>query len=144
MRSRCWPAARTSSICAAAGRWRARLSSSASAQRRRPLRRRAAHLEDKLKQAQAKLQALTKGEGSANPAAPSAEQAREIDKFRADLVATRQQFRQAQASLREDIGRLKLILEFFDVALVPIVVVAAAIVMAALRRPRRRRISSAG
>lgn len=97
-------------------------------------------LEDKLKQAQAKLQTLTKGEGSGNPAAPSPEQAKEIDKFRADLVATRQQLRQVQASLREDISRLKLILEFFNIALVPIIVVAAAIVIAALR-PRRRRTS---
>jgi ABC-type uncharacterized transport system involved in gliding motility auxiliary subunit len=100
-------------------------------------------LEDKLKQAQAKLRSLTKGEakaeGAGAPAIPSSDQAKEIDKFRADLVTTRQQLRQVQASLREDIGRLKVILEFFDIALVPIIVVVVAVVVAALRPHRRRR-----
>lgn len=100
-------------------------------------------LEDKLKQAQAKLQSLTKGEakveGAGALAIPSSDQAKEIDKFRADLVTTRQQLRQVQASLREDIGRLKVILEFFDIALVTIIVVVVAVVVAALRPHRRRR-----
>jgi ABC-type uncharacterized transport system involved in gliding motility auxiliary subunit len=98
-------------------------------------------LEDKLKQTQAKLHNLTAGEGGSNQTALTAEQTKEIDQFRADLVATRQQLRQVQAALRQDIGHLKVILEFFDIALMPIVVVAVAIVMAALR-PRRRRESS--
>jgi ABC-type uncharacterized transport system involved in gliding motility auxiliary subunit len=97
-------------------------------------------LQDKLKQTQAKLHSLTAGEGGASAASLTAEQTKEIDKFRADVVSMRQQLRQVQAALREDIGRLKVILEFFDIALVPIIVVAAAIVMAALR-PRRRRVS---
>ncbi len=104
-------------------------------------------LEDKLKQAQAKLRSLTKGEakaeGAGAPAIPTSDQAKEIDKFRADLVTTRQQLRQVQASLREDIGRLKVILEFFDIALVPIIVVVVAVVVAALRPHRRRRRSAA-
>jgi ABC-type uncharacterized transport system involved in gliding motility auxiliary subunit len=91
-------------------------------------------LEDKLKAAEAKLHDLTAGEGTANSTTLSAEQTKEIDKFRAEMLATRQQLRQVQAALRQDIGRLKVILEFFDIALVPIVVVAAAIVMAALRQ----------
>ena len=96
-------------------------------------------LEDKLKQTQAKLHSLTAGEGgAANAAALTADQTKEIDKFRADMLATRQQLRQVQGALRQDIGRLKVILEFFDIALVPIIVVAAAIVMAALRSRRRR------
>jgi ABC-type uncharacterized transport system involved in gliding motility auxiliary subunit len=97
-------------------------------------------LEDKLKQAQVKLRSLTSGENSGNAPALTAEQTKEIDKFRADMVATRQQLRQVQGALREDIRRLKVILEFFDIALVPIVVVAVAIVLSALRpRWRRRR-----
>jgi ABC-type uncharacterized transport system involved in gliding motility auxiliary subunit len=95
-------------------------------------------LEDKLKAAQAKLHNLTNGEGASNPTTLSAEQTKEIDKFRAEMLATREQLRQVQAALRQDIGRLKVILEFVDIALVPIVVVAAAIVLAALRRRRRR------
>jgi ABC-type uncharacterized transport system involved in gliding motility auxiliary subunit len=96
-------------------------------------------LEDKLKQTQAKLKSLTSGEGAANPTTLTAEQTKEIDKFRADMLATRQQLRQVQGALRQDIGHLKVILEFFDIALMPIVVVAAAIVMAALRPRRRQR-----
>jgi ABC-type uncharacterized transport system involved in gliding motility auxiliary subunit len=93
-------------------------------------------LQDKLKQTQAKLHSLMAGEGGSNPAALSADQAKEIDRFRAEMLATRQQLRQVQAALRRDIGRLKVILEFFDIALVPIIVVAAGIVIAALR-PRK-------
>ena len=95
-------------------------------------------LEDKLKQAQAKLHNLTAGEGASNPAALSAEQTKEIDKFRAEMLDTRRQLREVQAALRRNIEQLKVILEFFDIALVPIIVVAAAIVMAALRRRRWR------
>jgi ABC-type uncharacterized transport system involved in gliding motility auxiliary subunit len=99
-------------------------------------------LQQKLKQAQDKLHGLTTGEGGANTTAVTAEQTKEIDKFRADMLATRQQLRRVQAAAREDIGHLKVILEFFDIALMPIVVVAAAIVIAALR-PRRRRAARA-
>ena len=42
------------------------------------------------------------------------------------------------SSLGKNAERLKVILEFFDIALVPIIVVAAAIVLAALRVRRRR------
>ncbi|HWB48387.1 MAG TPA: Gldg family protein [Stellaceae bacterium] len=96
-------------------------------------------LEDKLKQTQAKLHGLTTGEGGAAAATATAEQTKEIDKFRADMLATRQQLRQVQAALRRDIERLKIMLEFFDIALVPIVVVSVAVVGAALRRRRRLR-----
>jgi ABC-type uncharacterized transport system involved in gliding motility auxiliary subunit len=98
------------------------------------------NLQEKLKQAQLKLRSLTAGDTTGNAPALTAEQTREIDKFRADMVAMRQQLRQVQGALREDIRRLKVILEFFDIALVPIVVVAVAIVLSALRpRWRRRR-----
>jgi len=96
-------------------------------------------LEDKLKQAQAKLHEMTQGEGGSNPAALSADQTKEIDQFRGEMLDTRRQLRGVQAALRENIERLKVILEFFDIALVPIIVVVAAIVMAALRVQRRAR-----
>jgi ABC-type uncharacterized transport system involved in gliding motility auxiliary subunit len=100
-------------------------------------------LEEKVKQAQAKLQSLTSGDAANNPAAQSAEQAKEIDKFRADLLATRQQLRAVQAALRRDIEHLKVMLEFFDITLVPIIVIVVAIVIVALRPGRRRRASQA-
>jgi gliding motility-associatede transport system auxiliary component len=95
-------------------------------------------LEDKLKQTQAKLHSLTSGEGGSNPAALSADQTKEIDQFRAEMLDTRRQLRGVQAALRRNIEQLKVILEFFDIALVPIIVVVAAIVLAALRARRRR------
>jgi ABC-type uncharacterized transport system involved in gliding motility auxiliary subunit len=95
-------------------------------------------LQDKLKQTQQKLRELT-GNDPANPASLSPEQTRTIDEFRAEMVATRQQLRAVQAALRQDIEWLKAILEFCDIALVPILVAVAAIVLGALRRRRRRR-----
>jgi ABC-type uncharacterized transport system involved in gliding motility auxiliary subunit len=95
-------------------------------------------LQDKLKQTQQKLRELT-GNDPANPAALSSEQAQTIDEFRAEMVATRQQLRAVQAALRQDIEWLKAILEFCDIALVPILVAMAAVVLGGLRLRRRRR-----
>src|SRR5438874_468125 len=95
-------------------------------------------LQDKLKQTQQKLRELT-GNDPANPASLSPEQARTIDEFRAEMVATRQQLRAVQAALRHDIEWLKAILEFCDIALVPILVAVAAMLLGALRLRRRHR-----
>jgi ABC-type uncharacterized transport system involved in gliding motility auxiliary subunit len=95
-------------------------------------------LQAKLKDTQAKLASLT-GKDQANaPTNLSAEQTKAIEEFRADMVQTRRQLRDVQAALRSDIGRLKTGLEFFDIALIPIIVAAAAIVLGALRLRRRR------
>jgi ABC-type uncharacterized transport system involved in gliding motility auxiliary subunit len=95
-------------------------------------------LQEKLKQTQQKLRELT-GNNPATPTAPlSPEQAQTIEQFRADMVATRQQLRAVQGALRQDIEGLKAILEFCDIALVPILVAVAAIVLGALRLRRRR------
>jgi len=93
-------------------------------------------LSAQVKEAEEKLRSLTANEPS-DGAATSADQAKEIDKFRARLLQSRGQLRAVQAALRREIERLKVMLEFFDIALIPIVVAAAAIVMAALRRRRR-------
>ena len=95
-------------------------------------------LQDKLKETQQKLRELT-GKEPTNAANLSAEQARAIDEFRAEMVATRQQLRGVQAALRRDIEWLKAVIEFCDIALVPILVAIAAIVLGALRLRRRHR-----
>jgi len=96
-------------------------------------------LQAKLKDTQAKLASLT-GKDQANaPTNLSAEQTKAIEEFRGDMVQTRRQLRDVQAALRSDIGRLKTGLEFFDIALIPIIVAAAAIVLGALRLRRRSR-----
>jgi ABC-type uncharacterized transport system involved in gliding motility auxiliary subunit len=96
-------------------------------------------LERKLKQTQAKLRELSAGEPADTKAALAPEQARAVERFRAEAAATRRELRSVQAALRQDIERLKLILEFADIALVPIIVAAAALVLGALRLRRWRR-----
>ena len=95
-------------------------------------------LQDKLKQTQQKLRELT-GNEPANAANLSPEQAKTIDEFRAEMVATRRQLRAVQAALRRDIEWLKAVLEFCDIALVPILVALAAVVLGAMRLRRRHR-----
>ena len=97
-------------------------------------------LEEKLKTTQAKLSELTGGEPTAAAAtALSTDQQKAIQQFRADLLATRRELRGVKEAQRQDIGHLKAVLEFCDIALVPLVVAVAAIVFAALRRRRWRR-----
>ena len=78
------------------------------------------------------------GSSSSQGTPLSPDQSKAIDEFRSDLVSTRQQLRGVQAALRRDIERLKTVLEFCDIALIPIVVAAAALVLGALRLKRRR------
>jgi len=47
------------------------------------------------------------------------------------MVQNRRQLRDVQAALRSDIRRLKAGLEFFDIALIPIIVMALAIILGA-------------
>ena len=55
------------------------------------------------------------------------------------MIAIRQQLRQVQLALRENIRRLQAWLEFFDIAFVPILVGIAAIIIGIVRRERRKR-----
>jgi ABC-type uncharacterized transport system involved in gliding motility auxiliary subunit len=100
-------------------------------------------LEQKLKETQDKLHDLTGGAGAA-AAVPSPEQEKAVEQFRADMLNTRQELRQVQSALRRDISRLKTILEFADIVLVPFIIAAAALVLGALRLKRRRRRRVAG
>jgi multidrug resistance efflux pump len=101
---------------------------------------RAKALEQELKDTQAKIKELQGKEGSAASVTPAAEQSQAIENFRTQMLQTRQQLRQVQLFLRQDIDRLKAKLEFFDIAFVPLLVGLAAIILGALRlRWRRRR-----
>jgi ABC-type uncharacterized transport system involved in gliding motility auxiliary subunit len=94
-------------------------------------------LQQKLKDTQTKLADLTgKDQGSA-PTTLSPEQTKAIEEFRADMLQTRRQLRNVQSALRSDIGRLKGVLEFLDIALIPIIVAAVAVVLGVLRLRRR-------
>ncbi|HEY1795889.1 MAG TPA: Gldg family protein [Stellaceae bacterium] len=102
-------------------------------------------LEQKLKETQAKLKNLIGGDGAAAASpSPSPEQEKAVEQFRADMLTTRQELRQVQSALRRDISRLKTVLEFADIVLVPFIIAAAALVLGALRLKRRRRRMAAG
>ncbi|HLY46537.1 MAG TPA: Gldg family protein [Stellaceae bacterium] len=100
-------------------------------------------LEKKLKATETKLRELTHGEPSASAAELSPEQATAVEQFRGDLLETRRALRAVRAAQRHDIERLKAILEFCDIALVPSIVAVAAIALGALRRRRWRRLRPA-
>jgi ABC-type uncharacterized transport system involved in gliding motility auxiliary subunit len=96
-------------------------------------------LQQKLKDTQAKLADLTGKDQTNAPATLSAEQAKTIEEFRGDMLQTRRQLRDVQSALRSDIGRLKAVLEFLDIALIPIVVAAVAVILGVVRLKRRSR-----
>jgi ABC-type uncharacterized transport system involved in gliding motility auxiliary subunit len=96
-------------------------------------------LQQKLKETQAKLHSLTSGERAGADAKLSPAEAKAVDQFRADLLSTRGQLRAVQAKLRQSIRQLKTVLEFADIALVPILVAVAALVLGAWRSRRWRR-----
>ncbi len=94
-------------------------------------------LESKLKDTQAKIKELRDQGGKGGTQA--AEQAQAIDNFRNDMLAIRQQLRQVQLALRQDINRLQAVTEFFDVAFVPILVGIVALILGVVRIRRRKR-----
>lgn len=96
-------------------------------------------LQQKLKETEAKLADLTGKDQTETTANLSPEQTKAIAQFRADMLQTRRQLRDVQAALRSNIQRLKDALEFFDIALIPIIVAAVAIILGAMRVRRRRR-----
>ena len=96
-------------------------------------------LRQKLKETEAKLADLTGKDQTETPANLSPEQTKAIAQFRVDMLQTRRQLRDVQAALRSNIQRLKDALEFFDIALIPIIVAAVAIILGAVRVRRRRR-----
>jgi ABC-type uncharacterized transport system involved in gliding motility auxiliary subunit len=95
-------------------------------------------LESKLKETQDKIKELRDQSGRPG-ATQAAEQAQAIDNFRNDMLAIRQQLRQVQLALRQDITRLQGVTEFFDVAFVPILVGIVALILGVLRIRRRTR-----
>ena len=95
-------------------------------------------LQDKLKSAQTKLQSLV-GRDHASTANLSPEETKAIAQFRTDMLDTRRQLRGVRAALRSNIEQLKAVLEFLDIALIPILVAVAAIVLGAARVRRHRR-----
>lgn len=100
-------------------------------------------LEDKLKDTQQKLKDL-RDKGAHQAGTVDAAQNETIENFRAQLLTTRRQLRQVQLAEREDIDRLQGWVEFFDIALIPVLVALAALVIGTVRLRRRQRRAEAG
>lgn len=98
-------------------------------------------LQEKLKDTEAKLKdaRVVKEEQGKAGIVLTSEQTQAVDNFRAELVRTRQQLRDVQLALRQDIDGLKFRLEFFNIALVPILVGIVALVLGIVRLRRRSR-----
>ncbi|MBV9521326.1 MAG: Gldg family protein [Alphaproteobacteria bacterium] len=94
-------------------------------------------LQEKLKAAEAKIKDL-RDDKNGNVVLTS-EQTKAIDNFKAEMLQTRQQLRDVQLKLNQEIDRLKARLEFVDIALIPILVGIIAIVLGILRLQRRKR-----
>ena len=99
----------------------------------------AQELQDQLKDTEKRLASLQKeGEGTSHQVL-TADQQKEIDKFRDEVISIRKSLRDVQHALRQNIERLGVWLKFVDIGLVPILVGIAAIAVAVVRAHRRRR-----
>jgi len=95
-------------------------------------------LEEKLRQTQRKLQDLRSGEPQNGERILTEEQQREIEKFRDQLVETREQLRRVQHKMREDIEQLGTTLKLLNVAAAPAMVALIALALGARRGIKRR------
>jgi ABC-type uncharacterized transport system involved in gliding motility auxiliary subunit len=95
-------------------------------------------LQTKLKDTQDKIKQV-QDQGGRPGVALANEQEQAIDNFRTDMLSIRQQLRQVQLALRQDINRLQAVTEFFNIALVPILVAIVALIIGWVRFRRRKR-----
>lgn len=96
-------------------------------------------LQKKLQDTQKKLADLQSKTDQKGPTILSAAQVKEIEKFRGEVLETREELRKVQHELRRDIDQIETRLQFVMIGAVPIVVALFAIVIGFVRRFRRRR-----
>jgi ABC-type uncharacterized transport system involved in gliding motility auxiliary subunit len=92
-------------------------------------------LTTQLRDLQTKLAGLEKQGDSENIVLSEKDQ-REIEKFRADMLAVRRELREVKSELRKDIDRLDGVLKFANIAAVPLLIGVLGIGWAAYRRRR--------
>lgn len=95
-------------------------------------------LQERLSETEQKLAELQSQAGEGGSQLLSAEQAGAIESFQNEMLQTRQQLRNVQHSLREDIEALQNRIRLIDIGLMPAVVFVAAIGLALYRRQRRK------
>jgi len=97
-------------------------------------------LQLRLTDAQQRLYDLQQGQGGKGEAiALTPQQQAEIERFKRELIQTREQLREVQHNLRKDIDLLGSVLAFLNIVFVPLLVAGFAVALAALRRRRRAR-----
>jgi ABC-type uncharacterized transport system involved in gliding motility auxiliary subunit len=92
-------------------------------------------LQEKLKDAEQKLQELARG-GQKGSEVLTPKQIETIEKFRSELLATREELRATQFALRSDVDRLKNTIMMINVAGVPLLVGFLALLVAFRRKNR--------
>ncbi len=92
-------------------------------------------LQEKLKDAEQKLQDLGRG-GQKGTEVLTPQQVQTIEKFRTEVLATREELRSTQFALRRDVDRLKNTIIAINVAGVPLLVGIIALALAFRRRKR--------
>lgn len=90
-------------------------------------------LQDRLRETEAKLAELQDQRGDGNALTLTAEQRREVERFREEQLQTRRELRDVRHSLNKDIDRLETLLKFVNIGLVPVLIILLALV-AGLRR----------
>ncbi|KZD12591.1 GldG family protein [Oceanibaculum pacificum] len=100
-------------------------------------------LKDNLQESLAKLEELRSKDAPGGGAILTAEQRSQIAAIQQTILDTRQQLREVQRSLRQDIDRLESRLLFLNIGLVPLLVAALAILIGLYRMARRRRKTAA-
>jgi len=96
-------------------------------------------LQAKLAETQTKIRELQSSRGASPEAIVlSPEQEAEVEKFQAELVATRKQLRDVQLNLNRDIQSLGTRLKLVNIGAMPILVAAGALLLAGYRASRRR------
>jgi ABC-type uncharacterized transport system involved in gliding motility auxiliary subunit len=94
-------------------------------------------LQDKLKATEAKIKDL-KSDKAGNIQLTS-EQTTSLEGFRREMLQTRQQLRDVQLALNQEIDRVKGRLQLFNIALIPILVGIIAVIVGVMRLHRRKR-----
>ncbi len=93
----------------------------------------------KLKETETKLQDLRGGEAASGDSVLTDEQKKEIENFRHDAIALRQQLRDVQHDLRKDIDSLDTWLKLINIWAMPAIISVLALVLLIVRQTRRRR-----
>jgi ABC-type uncharacterized transport system involved in gliding motility auxiliary subunit len=96
-------------------------------------------LEKKLQETEHNLQTLQAKKGEDKQFVLSAEQQKELEKFRAEYASTNKQLRAVKLNLNKDIETLGTRLKFINIGLIPLLVSVGAVGLGAFRAARRRR-----